>query len=256
MPKIREIQLVDDGTVRGSITDKYSINILVRYSDLIKFLRNAREFNRPLKSNEEGVLRIPFSKDVISDARIDDMVSLLNGEKLYEYENARETMFRKKVFNKNMDRNFRESMYTALQYFLLPENILEKLLKRRTVAPRIGEYEDEIETIMKRREHNIKNRLNNTISTPEFRAQYPIETLDMTQSEFEKWLRSNGLQQQRNHRPEEHYVDNNEFENWNDFLMSRGYSRNGRYGYFRGGIKHKTRSKKYKQKQRKTRKHQ
>jgi hypothetical protein len=167
-------------------------------------------------------------------------------------------MFRKKVFNENMNKNFRESMYTALQYFLLPENILEKLLKKRTVASRRGEYEDEIETIMKRREHNIKNRLNNTISNPEFRAQYPIETLDMTQSEFEKWLRSNGLQQQRNHRPEEHYVDNNEFENWNDFLMSRGYIRNGRHRYFRGGIKHniKTRSKKYKQKHRKTRKRQ
>jgi hypothetical protein len=163
MPKVREIQLVDDdGTVRGSITDKYAINILVRYSDLIKFLRNAREFNKPAKSNEQGILRIPVSKDAMGDEKLDDMVAFLNGEMLYEYDNVHETMFRNKVFNENMNKNFRESIYTGLQYFLLPENILEKILHRQTVAPRRGEYEDEIETIMKKREHNIKNRLNNT----------------------------------------------------------------------------------------------
>jgi hypothetical protein len=283
MPKIREIQLVDDdGTVRGSITDKYAINMLTRYSDLIKFLRNAREFNKPAKSNEQGILRIPVSKDAINDERLDDIVAFLNGEMLYEYNNVKETMFRNKVFNENMNKNFRQSIYTGLQYFLLPENILEKLLHRQTVAPRRGEYENEIEKIMKKRQYEI-NTLGSNTSTAEFTAEYPEETFTMTQPQFEKWLRSNGLQKLQNHRPEEHYYNSNEENMWNEenermeYLtgaFNQGRLSHGQLqhlmgqrgpmpyipGYFpgryRGGIKHHTRAKKYKQKHRKTRKRQ
>ncbi len=239
MPRVREIQFIDeDGTVRGSVTNLEAIKLFTQHSGLLRLSRNKRAFENYSKKNAEGVLRFLIPNLVIDDKVMSDLIDFLNGEKIYKYENVQEVHFKNKVLpyeNIGGEDDFGGKIYQALQYFMLPESKIKKIFESRISFPKRGEYENNIEQAMNERRQFIKNNsfinnLNNrnvqyetlnendrvrfNTATERFHSpmyQFPPETMNMTNIQYEAWLRSGGINTLRNFQT--NYTQNGDNEN-------------------------------------------
>jgi hypothetical protein len=229
MPRVREIQFIDeDGTARGSVTNLEAIKLLTQHSELVRFSRNRRAFENYAKKNAEGVLRFPISKLAMSDETLEDLVAFLNGEPIYKYNNVEEAIFRNKVVsyeNIGTEKDFGGNIYSALQYLMLPESKIKKIFEARIIFPRRGEYENNVERAMNElheyeQVREIFNNLNQRIRNSNYLRsneypyhhflnsklsynptyQFPDNTMNLTNSQYEAWLRSGGINTLRNYQ--------------------------------------------------------
>jgi hypothetical protein len=256
MSNVRKIEFIDeDGKIRGSVENPEAVQLLIEHSDLIKLRRNSDIFSNSIKINDKGILQFPISKSVISDETLEDLVDFLNGKPIYKYNNTEEILFKNKIMkyeNYNTERDFDHDIYQALTYFILPDEIINQLYSTRVIYPQLGEYENMIENAMnERRQYDVrkkfiqeKNRLgqlnnnnNNQYSKYLYNLrinplyQLPKYTEEMTNTEYERWLRSGGIQNLRN------YQNNIEYnrEEQNRYNRYNNYNRYNRYNIFRGG---------------------
>jgi hypothetical protein len=279
MPRVREIQFIDeDGTARGSVTNLEAIKLLTQHSELLRLSRNKRSFENYAKKNAEGVLRVLIPKLLIDDEVVSDLVDFLNGEPIYKYNNVQEAHFKNRVIsygNIGSKKDFGGNIYQALQYFMLPESKIKKIFESRIIFPRTqGEYENTIEQAMNERRQFMENngfvqnvnsgninfnyvRLNATnrkrynnarqslYYSPTY--QFPPETRTMTNTQYEAWLRSGGMNTLRNYQ-ERFVPENNQNNGWGvdpyeEALMNQFNSGNigiGELGHLwrhRGGAK-------------------
>lgn len=229
MPRVREIQFIDeDGHARGSVTNLEAIKLLTQHSELLRLMRNRRAFENYAKKNAEGVLRFPISKLAMSDETLEDLIAFLNGEPIYKYNNVEEAIFRNKVLkyeNIGSEDDFGGKIYSALEYFLLPESKIKKIFEARIIFPRRGEYENNIERAMnelheyeqdKERFDNLNQRTRNSnyLRSNEYNQhrilnsklsynptyQFPAEAMNLTNPQYEAWLRSGGINTLRNYQ--------------------------------------------------------